>query len=333
VADLVAGRIARGDALARLRDVEGAAKPWPRWVVGVAWGLLAASVTALVGGGSTAVLVAFSTSFAVDRLGRVLGRRGLSPFFVTFLGGGLASLVTVAVVRVGLLSAGDAGAVVSGGIVVLLPGRLLVAAVEDAISGFSVTAAGRLLQVLLTAAAIIGGVGLGLGVARRLGLDLQVAAVGTSAADVTRGLVAAGVAALASAVANRDRWTHALPAAGIGVAGFAAYALLRAGAVTGATVATACAAVVVGGLSRAAAQRLRVPALVLAVPALSALLPGLTIFRGLSQVAQEVPAGIGTLLAAMSTALAIAAGIVLGDFLAAAADRALRRRSRGLATG
>jgi uncharacterized membrane protein YjjB (DUF3815 family) len=182
------------------------------------------------------------------------------------------------------------------------------------------------LEVLLTAAAIIGGVGLGLGLARRLGLDLQVDALGTSAGDVTRGVVSAGIAALASAVANRDRWTHALPAAGIGVAGFAVYGLLRTGEATGATAATACAAVAVGVLSRLVGQRMRAPALVFAVPALSALLPGLTIFRGMSQLAQGSQVGIGTLLAAMTTALAIGAGIVLGDYLAAPADRALRRR-------
>jgi uncharacterized membrane protein YjjP (DUF1212 family) len=326
VDDLVGGRVARADALARLREIERAAKPWPRWVVGVGWGLLAAGVTALVGGGPVAVLLGFATSFAVDRLGRLLGRLGLSPFFVTFVGAAVASLVTVAAVELQLLAARDAGPVIAGGIVVLLPGRLLVAAVEDAISGFSVTAAGRVLQVMLTAAAIISGVGLSLGVARRLGLDLEVDAVGTSAADVTRGIVAAGVAALASAVANRDRWTHALPAAGIGVAGFATYGLLRAGAVTGATVATACAAVVVGVLARVLGQRLRAPALVLAVPALSALLPGLTIFRGMSQLAEGSQEGIGTLLEAMTTALAIGAGIVLGDFLAAPADRTMGRR-------
>ena len=331
VADMVRGNIARGDALARLREIEQAAKPWPRWVVGTGWGLLAAGVTALVGGGPLAVLVAFLTSFAVDRLGRVLGRRGLPPFFVTFVGAAVASLVTVATVEGGLLPAADAGPVIAGGIVVLLPGRMLVAAVEDAISGFAVTASGRVLQVALNAAAIISGVGLGLGAARRLGLDLQVADVGTSAADITRAIVAAGIAALASGVANRDRWNHALAAAGIGLAGYATYGLLRAGGVSGSTAATACAAVVVGVLARILGQRMQAPSLVLAVPALSALLPGLTIFRGMSQLAQGSQTGpaLSTLLAATATALAIAAGIVLGDYLAAPADRSLRRRRRG----
>jgi uncharacterized membrane protein YjjP (DUF1212 family) len=331
VDDMVCGGIAHGDALTRLREIEEAAKPWPRWVVGAGWGLLAAGVTALVGGGALAVLLAFVTSFAVDRLGRVLGRRGLPSFFVTFVGAAVASLVTVTAVEAGLLPTGDAGAVIAGGIVVLLPGRMLVAAVEDAISGFAVTASGRVLQVLLTAAAIISGVGLGLGLARRLGLHLEVEALGTSPADLTRAVVAAGIAALASGVANRDRWNHALAAAGIAVVGFATYALLQGAAVTGGTVATACAAVAVGLLARALGQRMRAPSLVLAVPALSALLPGLTIFRGMTQLAlsDQTGAGVNTLLSATTTALAIAAGIVLGDFLAAPADRTLRRRHPG----
>jgi uncharacterized membrane protein YjjB (DUF3815 family) len=62
------------------------------------------------------------------------------------------------------------------------------------------------------------------------------------------------------------------------------------------------------------------------MPALTALLPGLAIFRGMSQLAQGSQTGIATLLSAVATALAIGAGIVLGDFLAAPADRALRRR-------
>ena len=331
VADMVCGGIGRGDALARLREIEQAPKPWPRWVVGSGWGLLAAGVTALVGGGALAVLVAFVTSLAVDRQGRVLGRHGLPWFFLTFVGAAVASLATVTAVQVGLLPAADAAPVVAGGIVVLLPGRMLVAAVEDAISGFAVTASGRVLEVLLTSAAIISGVGLGLGLARRFGLDLQVDELGTSAGDLSRAVVAAGIAALASAVANRDRWNHALAAAGIGVAGFATFALLRAGELSGSTVATVCAAVVVGVLSRFLGQRLRAPSLVLAVPALSALLPGLTIFRGMSQLAldHQTSAAVTTLLAATTTALAIAAGIVFGDFLAAPADRTLRRRERG----
>lgn len=326
VEDLVAGRLARGDALARLRQIEQAAKPWPRWVVGAARGLLAAGVCVLVGGGLVATLIAFLTSIAVDRLGRVLGRRGLPAFFLTLVGAAVASVVTVVAVETQVLSGADAGPVVAGGIVVLLPGRMLVSAVEDAISGFAVTSSGRVLTVLLTAAAIISGVALGLGLAERLGLELVVDAAGTSAGDVTRSVVAAGVASLASAVANRNRFAHVLPAAAIGLGGYVVFGVLRATNLTGTTVATAMAAVAIGLLARLLGQRLRAPALVLSVPALTALLPGLTIFRGMSELTRGAPGGVNTLLAATTTALAIGAGVVLGDYLAAPADRRFSSR-------
>nr|WP_284291103.1 threonine/serine exporter family protein [Angustibacter aerolatus] len=209
--------MARGDASARLRELETAPKPWPRWAVSAAWGLLAASVCVLVGGGPTAVAVAFASSVAVDRLGRVLSRRGVPGFFLTFVGAAVASVVAVLAVRVGLLHRGDAAPVVAGAIVALLPGRAIVSAVEDAIAGFVVTASGRVLTVLFNAAAIVGGVGLGLGVARRLDLTLSVDAAGTSALDVVTRALAAGVAALATSVANRGRVSHLLPVAVTGV--------------------------------------------------------------------------------------------------------------------
>lgn len=325
VEDLVAGRCPRQQAAQRLGEIEGAAKPWPRWVVSLAYGVLAASVCVLVGGGARATALAFGASVAVDRLGRVLARRGLQPFFVTFVGAAIASTASVLAVQWGAIEALDAGAVISGGIVVLLPGRLLVAAVEDAISGFLVTASGRVLEVLLVAGAIISGVALGLGLARRLDLVLDVDVSGTSAGDVGRGLVAAAVASLATAVAYRSRRRFVLPAVAIGVLGWSVFGLLRATQLAGPTAATAAAAVAIGLLARVVAGRLHAPALVLSVPALSSLLPGLAIFSAMSVLAQQAQRGIGPLFFAMTTALAIGAGVALGDFLAAPADRRWQR--------
>nr|WP_284291102.1 threonine/serine exporter family protein [Angustibacter aerolatus] len=90
--------------------------------------------------------------------------------------------------------------------------------------------------------------------------------------------------------------------------------------------ATACAAAVAGALARVIGQRLRAPSLVVAVPALSALLPGRTIFRGMSEVAAGSTAGVQTLLAALTTALAIGGGVVLGDLVAAPVDRGVMAR-------
>ncbi len=328
VEDLVAGRCPRQDAERRLREVETSRKPWSRWVVSLAYGVLAAAVCALVGGGLRAIALAFVVSVGIDRLGRVLARRGLRPFFVTFVGAATASVVAVLAVQVSLLGPGGAGAVISGGIVVLLPGRLLVSAVEDAISGFSVTASGRVLEVLLTGGAIISGVAIGLGLARRLNLVLDVDVGATSVGDVTRGLAAAAVASLATAVAYRSRKRFLLPAVGIGVLGYAVFGTLRVAALAGPTASTAAAAVVIGLAARLVAGRMHAPALVLSVPALSSLLPGLAIFRAMSLLAEQAQTGVGPLFIAMTTALAIGAGVALGDFLAAPADRRWARARR-----
>ncbi|MFC6006651.1 threonine/serine exporter family protein [Angustibacter luteus] len=327
VSDLVAGRCSREEADRRLTEIETRPKPWPRWVVSVAYGLLAAAVCALVGGGARATALAFVASVAVDRLGRYLGRRRLVPFFITFVGAAIAAVVTVLAAELELIGPRDAGAVIAGGIVVLLPGRLLVAAVEDAIFGFSVTASGRVLQVLLTGAAIISGTAIGLGLAQRLDLDLVVDLTGTTAVDVVRGLVCAAVASLATAVAYRSPRRLVLPPVLIGVIGYAIYGLLRVSDLAGPTAATAAAAVVVGLLARLLAARMTAPALVLSVPALSTLLPGLAIFRAMSLLSSDPQAGIGQLFLAMATALAIGAGVALGDVLAAPADRWWLRRA------
>lgn len=330
VTDLADGRCSRADAEQRLTDIENAPKPWPRWTVSMAYGVLAASVCLLASGTARAALLAFLTSVCVDQLGRVLSRFGVQPFFVTFVGAAVASVVAALAVYVGLLAGSGAGALVAGGIVVLLPGRVLVCAVEDAISGFAVTASGRVLAVLLTGAGIIAGVGVGLGLARRLHLVLDVDPLVTSGSNLSRGLVAAAVASVATAIAHRSQGQLVLPAMVVGIAGYATFGLLRLTDLAGITAATAVAAVVVGALARLIGGWMRAPALVLSVPALSTLLPGLTIFRAMSELADHRGQGVSTLFIALTVALAIGAGVAFGDFLAAPADRAwIRPPTRG----
>jgi uncharacterized membrane protein YjjB (DUF3815 family) len=96
---------------------------------------------------------------------------------------------------------------------------------------------------------------------------------------------------------------------------------------------------VLGFAGRLVALRLGAPPMVLVVPASYGLLPGLAIFRGLYEMVNGSSAGAGslslqggitTLLGAMAVLLAIAAGSVLGDLLAAPFDRSAvqKRRAR-----
>jgi hypothetical protein len=80
--------------------------------------------------------------------------------------------------------------------------------------------------------------------------------------------------------------------------------------------------------------------MVLAVPASYGLLPGLAIFRGLYEMVNgsspeagtlSLQGGLTTLLGAMAVLLAIAAGSVLGEFLAAPFDHRMVQKRAGLA--
>ena len=94
--------------------------------------------------------------------------------------------------------------------------------------------------------------------------------------------------------------------------------------------ATGIAAVALGVVGRLVAARLDVPSMVLVVPASFALLPGLTIFRGLYELVAvgggaagslSIQSGSTTLLGAGAVLLAIATGTVLGEILASPWDR------------
>ena len=83
----------------------------------------------------------------------------------------------------------------------------------------------------------------------------------------------------------------------------------------GRTWGSAAAAVTIGAVCYLVAGRFRVPPLVVVVPAIIPLLPGLDIYRGLALFA-EGQDGVLQLAAAVGTAIALAAGVILGQYLA-----------------
>ena len=80
----------------------------------------------------------------------------------------------------------------------------------------------------------------------------------------------------------------------------------------------------IGGVCYLAASRFRVPPLVVVVPAIVPLLPGLDIYRGLALLA-EGQDGVLQLASAFATALALAAGVILGQYIAQPVKRETHR--------
>ena len=109
-------------------------------------------------------------------------------------------------------------------------------------------------------------------------------------------------------------------------------------------IAIALAASLVGGLAYAAYRRLRLPESAVATASIVALLPGLAVYRALYQIMQNTPAtvphAVMYFVDAVSTGIALAAGLAIGSFFARRrmgldlAGQRARRRSRGsLPTG
>jgi uncharacterized membrane protein YjjB (DUF3815 family) len=94
--------------------------------------------------------------------------------------------------------------------------------------------------------------------------------------------------------------------------------------------ASALAATLVGFCGGVLARRLKVTPLVVAVSGITPLLPGLSTYLGLYELATRA-SGFSTIMRAVATGLALAAGVVLGEYLAQPVRTGLGRLERKLA--
>lgn len=356
VEELVDGGIDDVEAATRkLRRIRRAARLYPRWFVSLGYAGLAGSVCALLGGHAMAIAVAVLSALAVDRIGRWLSKLALPSFYTSAAGGAISVVLAWLGYLVGIqgwvglyMPATDFGYAVAAGIVVLLPGRAMASAVEDAITGYPVTGAGRLLTVFLSTAGIIVGIAAGLSLSLRLdkALDLQLTTPKALSFDsqptvLWLRVMFGAFGAVCSGVSARVLPRHLLPAGVLGgvgmlLSGGLSDSLGFGGVQLGVTTSIAVAAVAIGVLGRLIGLRMGAPALVVVVPAISPLLPGLRIFRGMYEAVSGSVVGtsvasqgqaVTTLMGAAAVALAISTGVVMGDVMSAPLDRqALHRR-------
>lgn len=159
--DLVDAITGRGLPLAtaqrRLRELSGRARVYPDWVVVTAIALVSVSAAVLSGGGVVVALAAFVATVLGDRAGAWLARRGVAEFFQLAVAAAVGT--AAAVFMIWREMPVQASAVVVGAVIALLPGRPLVACVQDGIAGEYVTATARLSEVVFIVAAVISGIG------------------------------------------------------------------------------------------------------------------------------------------------------------------------------
>ena len=322
VARLIAGRITRQEARDQVARTVSTGHQRQRWLVTLAWGVMGTGIALTLDGSPLVCLLAFVAACAIDRTRRVMSRLRLPSFYLQAAGGFVATLIAVAAAATPLEV--NPSRVVTAGIVMLLAGIGLMGATQDAMTGFPITASARMLEAMLETAGIIAGVAAGLTVGDLLGVgvgNFKPGAAGLAAAGVT--VLGAVIAAAGFAFASYAP-LRALLAVGLVAALGQAVVLGVDNADVGQVWGPAAGAVTIGAVCYLVAGRFRVPPLVVVVPAIVPLLPGLDIYRGLALLA-EGKDGVLPLAAALGTAIALAAGVILGQYLAQPLKREARR--------
>lgn len=343
VRQITAGNIGAADAYAELDRITSANHPFPRWVATMAWAGMAASLSVLLGGeGTTPMLpiVAAGSTALVDRLGRYLNRRALPFFFQQTVGGAVAT--SVALLFFALHWLNDPALAISASIIVLLSGMTVVGSMQDAITGYNVTAAGRIAELALMSAGLIAGVVVALYAATQIEptvfsrivgehnllQDLGGAKIGSQVVHLPVQTLAGASTSACFALASYAP-PRPLLAAGIGGALAAAVHSVLTTFGLQSVLAGALATTAVGLVGGIVARRLRIPALVIAVSSVAPLLPGLATYRGLYAMAVlHEPSGLTSLSLAVATGLALGAGVVLGEYLAQPVRTGLGRLER-----
>jgi uncharacterized membrane protein YjjP (DUF1212 family) len=328
VAELLADEIDLDEARIRVAQIASTGHQTPRWAVTAGWGAFGAGIALLIGADAVVTAIAAIAAIGIDVLQRYLSRLRLPFFYAQVAGGLFASLLAVAVAATDVDV--DPSLVITASIVMLLAGLGFIGAIQDALTGFYVTAVARILEVMISTVGVIVGVSGGLTLGRMVGVELTVepGASGLSRLPLMVTGAALGAAAFAfSAYAPRR---VLLPIAGIAGTAAAIY-LLIGEQDAGRAWPAAVAAVFIGLVSYSVAGRARVPPLVIVTAAIVPLLPGVSIYRGLALLAGDDYTGIIAMITAVAVAISLAAGVILGEYVAQPVRREARRLEQRLA--
>lgn len=306
-----AGELTIDEAMEQLRKIIAAKAPYPAWLMNISLALIGAAGALLVGGRYYAVTAAFFATLAGDRAGAWLGRRGVAEFFQVAVAASIGSLVSVILVALDPDVLG--GTVVIGVVIALIPGRALVASLQDGIAGDYMTGTVRMVEAMFIIAAILSGVGFTIYLGSRAGAPISLDNLPFAELATRPGpLIAAGLisAAFAVYVLTPPKWL--LPVTLGGMAAWVIFIRMLQMNVPGAA-ATLVATIALGIAGTAVARTSNVPPLVVVVPCIAPLLPGTLMYRGLLELTNEhADKGVLTLAEALATAMALGAGLILG---------------------
>jgi uncharacterized membrane protein YjjP (DUF1212 family)/uncharacterized membrane protein YjjB (DUF3815 family) len=327
VDDLVHGTRDMTSAVKALVAVLRLPPRWPVWLADVGLSILGTSIAMQAGGGWRAGLGAFVLMLGIIVSGRWLTGRGYPQFFVSGAQGAVASALGTLAIVADVLPPTGAATMVGALVVLLLPHPSLVTWAQDAISGFRAMAVARAFSIGLIIAAIVVGVPAGIAVLRWLRIEVDPSGIVTHALPLWASLALTVVSAGANCFVQQAS-ARVIPVAVVFsvCAAIALWALRQLDLpLIGATF---LASVLLGVLSTIAAARMRTAVAAIAVPAFcGALLPGVAVSNALLKFMSGSNSALD-FVGAVSVALAIGAGLVLGGLFATPGARRALRRAR-----
>lgn len=290
-----------------VRETERGSVRYPPWTTLLTAGIGNAAFAFILGGRAAEAALAFLAGVVVQAAFPATARSFTPRFFHAAVGGLVAVFVAVLGARVwpGLVRP---GVVVTGAIVLLVPGISLTAAVRDMLTGDFLAAGGRTLEALVMAAALAFGVALGSESFAHV-LSSQALLTGTAA---LRPLGPSSILAAAAAASSygilRNAPLRVLISCAI--AGAAAFAASEIVALPGQTLPIFVGGLVVSAVSEFAAHRLRVPAITVLSPGILPLVPGFLAYHSILGFALGAyTTGIRDMVLTVFWAGAIAMGI------------------------
>lgn len=327
IRSIVAGATPLELAPKLLREIETAPPPYRTRYALLSWGGFAGAVALLLGGGLTVAVIATVTTVFSMFTTAWLASKSLPTFFQNFVGGFIATVPAAVIYGVGqrfnLFLAPSF--VVASCIVALLAGLTLVQALQDGVTGAPVTSSARFFETILGTGAIISGIGVGIRIMDRLGVTLpplDTTATSTSFANSTIQVVSGAAAAAFFCVACFCERRALIVASFTSLVASAAYYFVMLPTGFGAIGGSAATAVLIGLAGGLLSRRYLIPPQITAIAGITPLLPGLALYRGMyAMLNNQFVVGFSSLAAALATATALGAGVVLGEWVA----RRLRR--------
>ncbi|QCR20557.1 hypothetical protein C1N71_00090 [Agrococcus sp. SGAir0287] len=319
VADVEAG-MPLDDAIATFDRTRRTAFSYRPIAVVAAQGLVTVGVCIFMGASALLTVIAFAAAVLAAVVQRSMARARIPFFFSQVVG---ALVVTAAAAATA--AAGDAGwgpfvemrasLIVAGSIVLMLSGMSVVAAAQDAIDGFSLTAQGRVMEIALSTVGVAAGVLGGLHLASLVGIAIPIATafpLGSIAQQIGGSVLIAAAVAIVFGSTLRT----ILLSASLGALAWAGW-LVGMSLGLGSPVSSALGALVTSFAGILVAHRLHVPSIAVTTAAIVPLVPGYAVFSGLvalvdSESTTTLVAGVVQLAGAAAIGLALAAGASLG---------------------